>query len=145
MKAPPLALAMIVWTLVAAPPAQTEEPAPPKEAEEGDLVVTQYGGMRMLSLKDWPTKRQGGVVTAVPLEEYLSMKFGKVQERLKALEPLDARMIDLDRRLGAIETHQRAMLTRIEVLEAGASNEEGRDGDTTQEPQATEGAPEPAP
>ena len=43
-------------------------------------------GVRLLSPSDWPTERQGGVLKPIPMERYLSGKFGRVEEQLTALE-----------------------------------------------------------
>ena len=86
------------------------------EREPGeDLVVTKEGGVRFLSLKDWPIKRAGGVITVATMEEYLSMKFGQVRSRF---EQTDARLAALEQRLQQLEDDRTALQRRLLALEA---------------------------
>lgn len=86
------------------------------EQEQGhdeDLIVTKAGSARLLSLRDWPVKRTKGVLRPVPLEEYLSLKFGQVRDQLSAV---DKRFEGLEQRFRQLEEDQRLLRQRLETL-----------------------------
>ena len=107
-----------VLALVAAPGAGWAQEKPRIEDE---IVVTEQGGVRFLSLRDWPVRRENDVIKPVTIEEYLSMKFKVIAEEFRAL----------DRRLDAFEQ-------RLHTLE----QQEVSHGDTPKEPQADGSAPQ---
>ncbi|MBI4598501.1 MAG: hypothetical protein HY737_08905 [Candidatus Omnitrophica bacterium] len=54
--------------------------------------------------QDWPVERRNGMIAPVPVEEYLAMKFGAIEERLQAIEQ---RLKGFDARLQAVEEQQK--------------------------------------
>lgn len=54
---------------------------------------------------DWPVERRHGIVAPIPIEEYLAIKFGKLDTHLAAFE---RRVNKLDLRLHRIEDNLKA-------------------------------------
>ncbi len=73
--------------------------------------------------------RQGGVVTARPLEEYLSMKFGQVRDQLGTIV---GRLEDIERRLETLEAQHQRFGDRLARMESGPGDQEVDHGGTTQ-------------
>ena len=106
------------------------EEGKPASGKDETLVVKEKGGTRFLSLSDWPTARKGGVVKAAPLEEYLSMKFGQMNE---SLERLTKRLDALEQQMTKVEEERGALLDRLKALgEQQQPSEEVAHGDTTE-------------
>ena len=95
---------------------------PKADDDENKLTTKTIKGVSFTVPQDWEIKDGGGTVTPIPVEEYLSMKFGKVEDRFKKVETsigetksgleqltstqvkdLDARINDLDERLKDLE------------------------------------------
>ncbi len=112
---------------------------PQSDQQSEDLVVTNQGGTRFLSLRDWPARHeQNGVVRPVPLEEYLSMKFGQVRKHSDAF---DQRVKLLEDRLQQLEQEHATMRQQLQVLQQGASRSQeqaqgGPDSHTAQNQQS---------
>lgn len=82
---------------------------------KGDLItVKEKGGTRFLSLSDWPVTRKGGVIKAAPLEEYLSMKFGQIND---ALERATKRLDALEQQMTKMDEGRGMLLNRMKGLE----------------------------
>ena len=96
-----------------APVGWSEERSSASRSDD-DLMVQEEGGVRTLSLRDWPASRANGVIRPVSLEEYLSLKFGQVRDRFKeGEERLDA----LNRQLRRVEAEQDAVQKRLLAVE----------------------------
>ena len=121
--------------LAAFPVGWAEEAAPPVEDEA--VVVMKRGGTRFLSLPDWPIAEKGGVRTVAPLEDYLSLKFGRVQSRFDAG---DQRVEALERRLEALQTKQEKLQEQVQDLAQQIAEQEVTDGDTAQNAKTSESA-----
>ena len=123
---------LLILAIVAcgAPGGWTEEMKDAKPSAKNDtLVVKEKGGTRFLSLSDWPMTRKGGVIKAAPLEEYLSMKFGQVNDALaRVTQRLDA----LERRMTAMDEQQGMLLNRVKMLEERFRPQEAANGHETQ-------------
>ena len=52
----------------------------------GENEVRISRGMRYSVPKDWPMDERNGGISPVPVEDYMLMKFKKIDERLAALE-----------------------------------------------------------
>lgn len=53
-------------------------------SDENEVRVSR--GLRFSVPKDWPMDERNGGISPVPVEEYMLMKFKKIDERLAALE-----------------------------------------------------------
>ncbi len=53
-------------------------------SDENEVRVSR--GLRFSVPKDWPMDERNGGISPVPTEEYMLMKFKKIDERLAALE-----------------------------------------------------------
>ena len=119
-----------VAALVGCPIALLLGLAPGASAEEAELTdetlaIRREAGHQLLLPNDWPVVRQDGVLAPVPLEEYLSMKFGQVRG---VTDRSDRRLNALDRRLARVEEQQRALLLGLKALEARVTRKEDDDG-----------------
>ena len=85
-----------------------------KRSSENDLVVTQEGGIQFLSIRDWPVRREQGVVRPATIEEYLSMKFGQMADRF---EKMEARLKAAEQRMEQMDAERGALQQRMTVLE----------------------------
>jgi hypothetical protein len=43
---------------------------------DDEVVVKPEGSHQLLLPKDWPVEHRDGLIMPIPIEEYLSMKFG---------------------------------------------------------------------
>lgn len=70
---------------------------------------------------DWPIEERGGTVGPIPVEEYLALKFGRIEGRLKEMEAKSAegglKLADLDSRLKVIEEWVSDIEQRLSDLE----------------------------
>src|SRR3990167_8688118 len=53
---------------------------------DSEVVIKHEGGHRLLLPKDWPIEHEHGVISPVPVEQYLSLKFDQVQERFNRID-----------------------------------------------------------
>ena len=81
--------------------------------------------------KDWPVKREHGVVSPIPIEQYLSMKFGQVREKTLTI---DQRLDVLEQRIQHLEEDNKALQRWLHLLEAQQHNKEVSDGHPAQNP-----------
>ena len=95
------------------------------------VVVKTEGAHRLLLPKDWPVEHKDGQLSPIPLEEYLSMKFGQVKEKFSEE---DERIAELTRRLEQLEQDQTAVQKRLRMIEQRLAEQEVPHGDTTQKP-----------
>ena len=107
--------------------------------KDGDLVVTTAGNIRYISLKDWPARRKNGVISPVPMEEYLSMKFGQLREQLAAV---NQRFQALEQKMKQFEESQTQLQAQVtQVKEDAAPTKEVSHGDEAKSPEAAKGPP----
>jgi hypothetical protein len=95
------ALASALWTTGFPPPAWAQQPD--TSAEEGALVTKEVEGLPGVRFKlpaDWPIEVRGGVISPIPVEDYLARKFTAVNGRMKFLEE---RIQELEKRNQALE------------------------------------------
>jgi len=92
------------WLAVAASAAWALAPAPGGAAEKreagGGSVVKTEDGLRFKLPPDWPVEKRNGIVSPIPVEEYLSKKFSAVESRLQQLEQ---QVVAADLRLRTME------------------------------------------
>lgn len=69
-----------------------------------ELVVKQKKGLQFKLPADWPIEERDGLVSPIPIEEYLSRKFTAVNARLEALHKAIG---DLQTRMYAVEQELR--------------------------------------
>lgn len=81
---------------------------------DDEVVVKTEGSHRLLLPKDWPIEQRDGQVGPVPIETYLSMKFGQVREKFTAT---DQRLAALEQRVQQLEEDRKALLIRMQRLE----------------------------
>ena len=74
------------------------------EKKQGERTVK---GIRFNVAPDWPIEDRGETVGPIPVEEYLALKFNKVDGRLGEVESrfpdIEARLKTLNSRLAALE------------------------------------------
>lgn len=51
-----------------------------------DLIVRTEKGLRFKLPKDWPVEKRGGAIGPIPIEEYVALKFDKVNTQLQKIE-----------------------------------------------------------
>ena len=100
------------------------------EAEEAHLsddevVVRREGAHRLLLPKDWPVEEGEGRLAPIPIEGYLSMKFGQVSS---ALDQVDQRLEALERRLRKLEDDSKTSQMRLRLLETAARETKPHEG-----------------
>ncbi len=78
------------------------------------VVIKHEGAHRLLLPKDWPVEQKDGRLAPVPIEAYLSMKFGQVKN---ALGQTDQRMAALEKRVEQLEQDNKIMHKRLQVFE----------------------------
>lgn len=81
---------------------------------DDEVVVKTEGSHRLLLPKDWPIEQRDGQVGPVPIEAYLSMKFGQVREKFTATEQ---RIAALEQRVQQLEEDRKVLLIRLQRLE----------------------------
>ena len=81
---------------------------------DDEVVVKTEGSHRLLLPKDWPIEQRDGQVGPVPIEAYLSMKFGQVREKFTATEQ---RVAALEQRVQQLEEDRKTLLIRLQRLE----------------------------
>ena len=115
---------------------------------DDDVVIKSEENHRLLLPKDWPVERKHGVVSTVPMEQYLSMKFDQVRDRF---QQTTGRLDAMEHRLEHLEQDHAALLKRLRLLEALGEAQapiEGKEvthGDTTKGSQAIQGSSSPSP
>ena len=88
---------------------------------DDEVAVRTEGGHHVLLPKDWPVEQRDGRLVPIPIEEYLSMKFGQVAT---TFEERDRRLETLGQRLRELEEDHKMLQQRLRVLEQTAP--EGR-------------------
>ena len=88
---------------------------------DDEVAVRTQGGHHLLLPKDWPVEQRDGRIVPIPIEEYLSMKFGQVAT---TFEERDRRLETLEQRLQKLEESQKVLQQRLRLLEQAAP--EGR-------------------
>ncbi len=86
--------------------------------EEGDsqgTVVKTRQGLNFQLPEDWPLEKRGGTVGPVPIEEYLGVKFAKLESRLAKLEK---QMTELQTRMGKLEGSSKQPAAKLQSGEA---------------------------
>ena len=97
---------------------------------DDEVVIKTDEGSRLLLPKDWPVKREHGVVSPIPIEQYLSMKFGQVREKTN---DIDQRVEVLEQRVQHLEEDNKALQRWLRLFEAREQQKkEVTDGHTTQ-------------
>lgn len=86
-------LVLGIWIFLSCPAMAVD-----KEGKAESVTVKTKEGLHFTLPADWPVQRRNGVVTPVPIEEYLAQKFSAIEKRLQALENQTASM-DLRLRL----------------------------------------------
>ena len=119
MPAPvrPWGLVIAVWLGVCAPCGWAKEGV----LTDDEVTVRTEGAHHLLLPKDWPVEQRDGRFVPIPIEEYLSMKFGQVAA---AFEERDRRLELLDQRLRKMEEDHKVLQQRLRLLEQAAP--EGR-------------------
>lgn len=66
-----------------------------KENTASENPVRVVSGVGFSVPADWPIERRNGATGPIPIEEYMSLKFNKLEERISALEKkLDEKKAD---------------------------------------------------
>ncbi len=74
--------------------------------EKEEIIVREQKGLRFKLPADWPIERHDGVLSPVPVEKYLSLKFSAINVRLDSMEE---RISSLEQRLRLLEQELRAV------------------------------------
>ena len=97
---------------------------------DDEVVIKTDEGSRLLLPKDWPVKREHGVVSPIPIEQYLSMKFGQVREKTN---DIDQRVEVLEQRVQRLEGDNKPLQQWLRLFEAREQQKkEVTDGHATQ-------------
>ena len=105
---------------------------------DNEVVIKHEGGHRLLLPKDWPIEHEHGVISPVPVEQYLSLKFDQVQERFNRI---DKRIEAIEDRIEQLKKNQQIINRRIRILEQCVEQIKGKevtDGHTSQDSQAVQ-------
>jgi hypothetical protein len=86
-----------LWTAGFVPPARAQQPG---KLGEGELVTKEFGGIFFKLPADWPIEVRDGVISPIPVEDYLARKFAVVNTQMKVLEE---RLQELEKRNQALE------------------------------------------
>lgn len=57
-----------------------------QEEKEAENPVRVVSGVGFSVPADWPIERRNGATGPIPIEEYMALKFNKLEERISALE-----------------------------------------------------------
>ena len=68
--------------------------------EYGFQDVTTKEGLKFRIPSDMPIETRGGIVAPVPFEEYLYLKFKKIEERVTEV---DKKLAEIDKKLGHLD------------------------------------------
>ena len=80
---PPLRLGLALWIgLWACSSAAAAE----DQNKESAVTVRTKEGLHFNVPPDWPVEWRNGIVTPIPIEEYLDRKFSAVEKRMETLE-----------------------------------------------------------
>jgi hypothetical protein len=96
-----------------------------KALTDDEVVVRTEGAHHVLLPKDWPVEEREGRLAPIPIEGYLSMKFGQVAAMF---DQIDQRLDALERRLQKLEEDHKTSQMRLRLLETAqrAAEPEGR-------------------
>ena len=123
------ALISLLWLVPAVPQAFAKD----DPMTDDDVVIkNDDGSARLLLPKDWPVEHAHGIISPVPTEQYLSMKFGQVRDRF---QQTDAQLDALEQRLATLEQEHKALQLQVRLFEE-RQNKEVPHGHETQTPQA---------
>ena len=84
-------------------------------ADAKDQVRT-VKGIRFKIPEDWPIEEHGGALGPIPIEQYVTLKFGKAEERFNEMET----------KLGADEKRVSDLNAKVEMLEESLKKIEDR-------------------
>ena len=82
---------------------------------DDELVIRTEGAHQLFLPKDWPVEDRETLLVPVPVESYLSMKFGQVRAQFKATK---LHLESIDRRLRELEQVHKLLQIRLRSLEA---------------------------
>ena len=99
-------------------------------AAERKTDVRTIKGIRFNVPEDWPIEERGGALGPIPVEEYVTLKFGQIGERFKTIEADQANsfstLSEVRTRLKKLEKKIEDMDERLIDLERWLKHGEGR-------------------
>lgn len=101
------------WVAVAASAALAGAPRAQAKDAEGTVRKTEQG-LHFQVPEDWPVERRAGVVTPVPIEEYLARKF----------KTLDAAVQGLEQRVSGLDLQVRVLQDEVKKTREGLRSAE---------------------
>lgn len=101
---------LLVGCLVIPPPALAQE----AELTDEHMTVRTEANHNLLLPNDWPIQQKDGQLGPVPVEQYLSMKFGQVRAKTQAM---DQRLAVLEERVRILEAERQTLQIRVKTLE----------------------------
>ena len=104
-----LAAAPWVWAAEEEDPVQPPGPATVRKTKEQ---------LHFELPPDWPVEKRGGIVGPIPVEEYLAMKFKRLESRLQTIEQ---HLNGLDLRLRVLEEASKSRSPQQGLRSSGGS------------------------
>lgn len=95
------------------------------ELTDEQMTVRTEANHNLLLPKDWPIEQKDGQLGPVPVEQYLSMKFGQVRAKTQAT---DQRLAALEARVRILEAERQTLQIRVKTLEDAALLQGGSNG-----------------
>ena len=89
------------------------------------MTVRTEANHNLLLPNDWPIEQKDGQLGPVPVEQYLSMKFGQVRAKTTSL---DQRLAALEEHVRILETERQTLQIRVKTLEETAVSQGERHG-----------------
>lgn len=121
-----LAVSLIAGAAVSARAAAESSSDAQDPMTDDRVTVRTEGSHQLLLPKDWSVEQKDGRFAPVPMEEYLSMKFGQVRARFGQA---DKRVESLETRVVQLEKDQRDLLKGLKFLEERLQQQEASHGD----------------
>lgn len=83
-------------------------------AAERKTDVRTIKGIQFNVPEDWPIEERGGALGPIPVEEYVTLKFGKIEERFKTIEADQANSFST---LSEVRTRLKKLEKKIEDID----------------------------
>lgn len=87
-------------------------PAPLAAERKADVRTIK--GIQFNVPEDWPIEERGGALGPIPVEEYVTLKFGQIEERFKTLEADQANSFST---LSEVRTRLKKLEKKIEDID----------------------------
>ncbi len=116
-----MAAAWVIGSSAWVPQACAAE-APEAVLTDEHMTVRVEANHHLLLPQDWPIQQKDGQLGPVPVEAYLSMKFGQVRGKFEAGE---GRVAALEERVRMLEAERQTIIIRVKTLEEQVAQRQG--------------------